>query len=246
MEAEYLSSLYDRSIRGVILGSSPVSFDHLREHAENGMHIAAFDRKTKGAQGAVTCSVSVDQVLGARLATRHLIGLGHKRIGFISGPIGTASRTGRLDGMRSEMKRAGLEIDESLIWLAPDAAGFGDSQAADLGRTGIRELMTLDAPPTAVFTVNDMYAIGAISGARELGYRVPDDLSVVGFDDVFISKVMEPPLTTVRQPVDQMSEMVVAKLIESLDPEEALFDPHLELRPELIVRSSTAPPRKDI
>ncbi|MEL6520522.1 MAG: LacI family DNA-binding transcriptional regulator [Pseudomonadota bacterium] len=243
MEAEYLASLYDSSIRGVILGSSPVTFEHLRDRAEQGMHIAAFDRKTKGAQGAVSCSVSIDQTLGSRLATRHLIGLGHKRIGFISGPIGTSSRTSRLEGMRTTIEKAGLEFDEELAWLAPNVIGFGDSHAAEIGRTGIRELLTLDNPPTAVFTVNDMYAIGACSGARELGFRVPEDLSVVGFDDVFISKVMEPPLTTVRQPVEQMSALVVAKLIETLENDGAVEDPHIELRPELIVRSSTAPPR---
>lgn len=243
MEAEYLSSLYDSSIRGVILGSSPVTFGHLRDHVEKGMHIAAFDRKTHGAEGAVSCSVSVDQGLGSRLATRHLIGLGHKRIGFISGPIGTSSRISRLDGMRASIESAGLEFHEELIWLAPDVLGFGDSQAAEIGRTGIRELLTLDNPPTAVFTVNDMYAIGACAGARELGFRVPEDLSVVGFDDVIISKVIEPPLTTVRQPVEQMSELVVAKLIETLETEGAITEPHVELRPELIVRASTAAPR---
>lgn len=243
MEAEYLASLYDSSIRGVILGSSPVTFDHLRERAEKGMKIAAFDRKTRGAQGAVACSVSIDQVLGSRLATQHLIGLGHKRIGFISGPIGTSSRTSRLEGMRRAIERAGLTFHEDLVWLAPDVVGFGDSHAAEIGRTGIRELLTLDDPPTAVFTVNDMYAIGACSGAREMGFAVPQDLSVVGFDDVFIAKVMEPPLTTVRQPVEQMCELVVEKLLRTLEAKEPIEDAHVELRPELIVRASTAPPK---
>ncbi len=240
LEATYMTSLYGSSIRGTILGSSPVSFDHLAEHAEKGMHIGAFDRTTQGAKGVVACSVSIDQSLGARLATRHLIGLGHKRIAFISGPIGTSSRTARLDGMRQEMEKAGLRIDDDLIWLAPNAVDFGDSHAAELGRIGIRELLTLDDPPTAVFTVNDMYAIGACSGARELGFRIPEDLSVVGFDDIMTAKVMEPPLTTVRQPVEQMAEMIVARLIGILEATEELEDPHVVLRPELIVRSSSA------
>ncbi|MEQ8730152.1 MAG: LacI family DNA-binding transcriptional regulator [Marinovum algicola] len=242
LEATYFSSLYASSIRGTILGSSPVSFDHLREHARNGMHIGAFDRTTQGAEGVVTCSVSVDQSLGARLATRHLIGLGHRRIGFISGPIGTSSRTARLEGMRQELEKAGLTPDPDLVWLATNATGFGDSQAAELGRTGIRELLTLDDPPTAVFTVNDMYAIGACSGARELGFRVPEDLSVVGFDDIIMAKVMEPPLTTIRQPVEQMAELIVKKLIATLEGTETTDDAHVVLRPELIVRSSTAAP----
>lgn len=243
LEATYLSSLFGSSIRGTILGSSPMSFDHLKEHAEKGMHIAAFDRTTQGAEGVVSCSVSVDQTLGSRLATRHLLGLGHQRIAFLSGPIGTSSRTARLEGMRQELEKAGLKLDEELIWLAPNAAGFGDSQAAKLGRTGIRELLTLDDPPTAVFAVNDMYAIGACSGARELGFRVPEDLSVVGFDDIIMAKVVEPPLTTVRQPVETMAEMIVTRLIDILQAKDDADGPHAVLRPELIVRSSTAAPK---
>ncbi|SFA74117.1 transcriptional regulator, LacI family [Poseidonocella pacifica] len=243
LEATYMNSLYGSSVRGTILGSSPVSFDHLREHSEKGMHIAAFDRTTQGAQGVVSCSVSVDQALGARLATRHLIGLGHKRIAFISGPIGTSSRIARLEGMRSELEKDGLILEDDMIWLGPNACGFGDSHAAELGRTAARELLTQDNPPTALFAVNDMYAIGACSGARELGYRVPDDLSVVGFDDIIMSKVMEPPLTTVRQPADQMAELIVANLIHTLEDEDGAEDPHVILRPELIVRNSTAAPK---
>lgn len=243
LEAEYLTSLHGSSIRGVILGSSPVSFDHVREHAENGMCIAAFDRKTRGAQGVVSCSVSIDQVLGARLATRHLIGLGHRRIAFISGPIGTSSRTARLEGMRGEIEKAGLPMDDELIWIAPSAAGFGDSMAAEIGRQGIRELLTLDDPPTAVFTINDMYAIGALSGARDLGYRVPEDLSLVGFDDIFMAELMQPPLTTVRQPVGRMSQLIVARLIDTLEAKDDITEPFVELSPELVVRTSTAAPR---
>ena len=239
LEANYLSSLYASSIRGVILGSSPVSFDHLRSSADKGMHIAAFDRQTSSDHKVVACSVTVDQALGARLATQHLISLGHKRIAFISGPIGTSSRVARMNGMRSELEKAGLAFDEKLIWLGPNAVGFGDSQAAELGRIGIAELLAVDNPPTAVFTVNDTYAIGACSGARDLGFRVPEDLSIVGFDDVFIAEVMQPPLTTIRQPVEKMSALIVEKIIESLETDGDINDPHIELQPELIVRHST-------
>ncbi|WP_045392412.1 LacI family DNA-binding transcriptional regulator [Falsirhodobacter sp. alg1] len=241
-EAAYLESLYSSGIRGVILGSSPVSLDHLQKQAEKGMRIAAFDRNTQGIQQLLSCSISIDQISGARMAARHLVGLGHKRIGFISGPIGTSSRIARLDGLRAELAKVGVELDDELLWLGRNASGFGDSQAAELGRSAIRELMTLNNPPTAVFCINDMYAIGALSGARELGYRVPEDLSVIGFDDIYLAKVMSPPLTTIQQPLEQMSKLVVAKLIEALRTDGAIDDPYIEMRPELIVRSSTAAP----
>lgn len=242
VEASYVESLYGSSVRGVILGSSPVSFDHLKLPAERGMKIAAFDRQTRGAKGVVACSVTVDQEKGSRLATRHLIGLGHRRIGFISGPLGTASRNARLLGMRSELERAGIALDDELLWLGRVAKNFGDSEAAELGRRGIRDLMTLDDPPTAIFAVNDMYAIGACSGAVDLGYRVPDDLSVVGFDDIFLSPIMKPALTTVRQPVEDMAAIIVEKLIGTLEKNVGGDEPHVSLQPELIVRASTAPP----
>lgn len=204
------------------------------------MKIAAFDRQTRGAQGVVACSVTIDQEMGARLATRHLIGLGHRRIGFISGPLGTASRTARLKGMCSELERAGITPEDALLWLGRSARNFGDSEAAELGRIAIRELMTLDDPPTAV---NDMYALGACSGAFDLGYRVPEDLSVVGFDDIFLAEIMQPPLTTIRQPVEDMSDIIVRKLVETVENDAELDTPHISLRPELVVRASTAPPR---
>lgn len=209
---------------------------------KKGVVVAALDRKSQGAQGVVACSVGVDQFMGARLATRHLIGLGHKRIAFLSGPIGTSGRIGRLEGMRSELAKAGIVLEDQLVWLGPNVAGFGDAKATELGRIGIRDLLTLDNPPTAVFTVNDMCAIGACAGARELGYRVPEDLSVVGFDDIVIAEVMQPPLTTIRQPINKMTELIVDKLIDALENENGVSDPHIELRPELVVRASTSVP----
>jgi DNA-binding LacI/PurR family transcriptional regulator len=168
-----------------------------------------------------------------------LIGLGHKRIAFISGPIGTSSRSGRLAGMNSELEKAGITPDESLVWGGGNVSKFGDSRSAELGRTAIRELLTLDNPPTAVLTVNDMYAIGACAGARELGYRVPEDISVVGFDDIMMAEVMQPPLTTIRQPAARMSEIIVSKLIETLESPSEVVEPHVEISAELIVRAST-------
>lgn len=240
VEAQYVESLFSSSIRGVIIGSSPVSFDHLKEYAEKGMKIAAIDRDSSGAEDVIACSVSIDQLVGAQLAVRHLIGLGHKRIGFISGPIGTTSRVGRLEGMNKELEKAGITPDESLIWGGRNVSTFGDSRAAEIGRTAIRELLTLDNPPTAVLTANDMYAIGACAGARELGYKVPEDLSVVGFDDIHMAEVMQPPLTTIRQPVELMSEVIVRKLIETLESPDEITELHHEVSAELIVRASTA------
>ncbi|MEO1017258.1 MAG: LacI family DNA-binding transcriptional regulator [Pseudomonadota bacterium] len=240
-EANYARSLLSSSVRGVILGSSPISFDHFGDLAERGLKIAAFDRQTQGAEAVVSCSVSVDQGLGGQLAGQHLLGLGHRRIAFVSGPIKTSSRIGRLDGLKSALERVGLEIDERLIWQGTNVRGFGDAEGAELGRVAIRELLSEDVRPTAVFAVNDMYALGAYAGARDLGYRVPEDLSIVGFDNIALSAIMQPALTTIEQPLPVMAEIIVAALIGQIEGSTQEAEPaHVDIKPELIVRASTA------
>lgn len=243
-EARYAETLLGSGVRGVILGSAPMTFEHLRSLIQKGLLVGSFDRRSESADELVSCSVSVDQELGGRLAAQHLIGLGHRRIALLSGPIKTTSRLGRLAGVKTAMARAGLEFNTELIWQGGNVAGFGDTEGLELGRSGIRELLSRNDPPTAVIAINDMYALGAYAGARDLGYSVPSDLSVVGFDDIVISEVVQPPLTTIRQPIGIMAEGIVATLIAQIEgasppPEQV----HAGITPQLIVRASTAAPR---
>ncbi len=241
LETNYALSLLRSSVRGVILGSSPITFDHFRDLAERGLKIAAFDRQAQGADEVISCSVSVDQELGGQLAGQHLLGLGHRQIAFVSGPIRTSSRLGRLGGLRSALKRAGLEVDQRLIWQGANVRGFGDAEGAELGRVAVRELLSGEVRPTAVFAVNDMYALGAYAGARDLGYRVPEDLSIVGFDNIALSAIMQPALTTIEQPLEVMAEIIVAALIGQIEGSNQDEGPsHVDIKPELIVRASTA------
>jgi DNA-binding LacI/PurR family transcriptional regulator len=239
-ETRYAETLLASGVRGVILSSSPISFDHLRDLTDRGLVVAAFDRRSRGADEVVACSVSVDHELGGRLAGQHLIGLGHRRIGFISGPIRTNSRIGRLGGLRAAMARAGLELGDDLIWQGGGIGGFGDTEGVELGRIGITELLSRDDPPTAVMALNDMYAFGVYAGARDLGFRIPEDLSIVGYDDIVLSEIVQPALTTIRQPVGTMADTAVKALIGrlegALDPKERA---HVDVTPELIVRAST-------
>jgi len=243
-EARYAEMLLGSGVRGVILSSSPISFDHLRALVERGLVVAAFDRRAQGAESVVACSVSIDQEMGSRLAARHLIGLGHERIGYISGPIRTSSRMGRLNGLKLAMASAGLELDPELVWSGGGIGGFGDTEGAELGRIGVRELLSRDDPPTAILAVNDMYAIGAYAGARDLGFRVPEDLSIVGFDDIVLAELMQPALTTIRQPFPAMADAAVDALVHRLEGKELPPEKvHVNAVPELIVRASTAAPR---
>ena len=122
--------------------------------------------------------------------------------------------------------------------------GFGDMEGSELGRVGIRELLSRDEPPTAVFCGNDMYALGAYAGARDLGYRVPDDVSIIGFDDIVLSQIVQPALTTIRQPVAAMSDLIVRLLVQRVEGEAGdATQGFVNVPPQLIVRASTAPPR---
>jgi LacI family transcriptional regulator len=175
-------------------------------------------------------AVSAANASGAREATEHLLSLGHRRIGAITGPQQYLASSERLNGFHGAMSGAGLQPDPALIV----ESSFG----IEGGAIAARRLLDEADPPTAIFAFNDNTAIGALRVARERGLRVPDDLSVVGFDDSEQSAIVSPSLTTVRQPLAEMGRMAVSLLLRLLDNQrlEAL---HIELKTRLIVREST-------
>ncbi len=243
-EARYAEMLLASGTQAIILASSPLSFDHFHHLMERGLKLAAFDQRVRDMTGGITCSVSVDQEMGGMLAAQHLLGLGHRRIGVVTGPIKTNSRIGRVNGIRTALSRAGIDLPDSLIWQGGGVIGFGDMEGSELGRVGVRELLSRDEPPTAILTGNDMYALGAYAGARDLGYRVPDDISIVGFDDIVLSEIVQPPLTTIRQPVSAMADTIVRLLIRHIEqPTGTDAESFISVAPQLIVRGSTASPR---
>lgn len=244
VEKSYAETLLASRAMGVILGSSPLDFDHLDDVIARGLKVAAFDRRAADGVSGLACGVTVDQELGGILAAQHLIGLGHRRIGIVTGPVLTSSRISRVKGFRTAHARAGLPLDENLVWHGGGFASFGDMEGAEFGRIGVRELLSRENPPTAVFCGNDLFALGAYAGARDLGFRVPDDLSVVGFDDIALADLVLPPLTTIRQPIAAMAQMVVDRLIRCIEGGPGGADNFVTIAPHLIVRGSTGPARR--
>lgn len=171
---------------------------------------------------------------GGRAATRHLTDLGHRRIAMISGPEDQLYCCARLDGYRSAVQAAGLPVDPELIAHAPLTPEDGCAAA--------RSLLALPVRPTAVFTANDLQALGVYQAAREAGLRIPEDLSVVGFDDLPVMAWVDPPLTTVHQPLTEMA-VAATELALSLGRGENASQARLEIGTTLTVRSSTAPPK---
>jgi len=170
---------------------------------------------------------------GGLAATRHLISLGHERIAAITGPDDMMCSHARLDGYRSAMTAAGLPIRED--WIR-----FGDFHPEG-GARHAAELLAGDDRPTAIFAGSDLQALGVYDVARQRGVRIPDDLSVVGYDDIPVAEWVSPRLTTVLQPLEEMgreaARLVIRLASGPVDPA-----PRIELATRLVVRESTAPP----
>lgn len=179
-------------------------------------------------------TVAATDWAGGRDATDHLLDLGHRRIGFITGPIQQVCHRDRLDGYQAALRRNGIRID-------PDLVRNGDSLVGGGRRLGA-ELLALPDPPTAIISGSDEQAYGVYEAAHDRGLRIPEDLSVVGNDDVELCQWISPQLTTVRQPLTAMAREATRIVIE-LSRGGGRPNPRVELATTVVVRASTAPPR---
>jgi LacI family xylobiose transport system transcriptional regulator len=168
---------------------------------------------------------------GGLAAVRHLIDLGHKNIAAITGPEDMMCSLARIDGYRSAMGAAGLPIREE--WIR-----YGDFHIEG-GARHARELLALPEPPTAIFAGSDLQALGVFNAARSMGFRIPEDLSVVGYDDIPLAEWISPTLTTIHQPLDEMGREAV-RLAVRLSTEVVNPAPRMDLATRLVVRESTA------
>lgn len=167
---------------------------------------------------------------GGYEATKHLIDLGHARIGLITGWMDMTSAQDRLKGYKAALADHGIPLDPELVYE-------GDFTQAS-GYQGVSRLLDLPEPPTAVFASNDVSATGVLDAARVRGLRLPDDLSVIGFDDIPLAASLNPALTTIRQPLQEMGRLATQMLLDRIhDPDQSLAS--ITLPTELIVRSST-------
>lgn len=241
-EQRYVESMLARGIRGVILGSSPLSLRHMAGVTKRGLQVVAFDRLTLNDAGLELDSVRVDNARGAQLAIEHLLALGHRRIAFVSGPISSANRRDRLEGYRATLRAAGIAPDARLEWTENVNPSDDEEIVTEIGRAAAVALLRQPEPPTAFFAINDMTAVGIYAGCRELGLGIPRDISVVGFDDIHLCQIVNPPLTTVRQPLEALMKSAVDLLIGRMEGNNKTAPAHLTLTPELVVRESTARP----
>jgi LacI family transcriptional regulator len=176
------------------------------------------------------CYVDVDNVAAARMAVEHLVRLGHRRIGTITGPLSMTHGQDRLLGFRQALEAHRLPVDETLV--------IEGSYAEVSGMAAARQLLSRSV--TAIFAASDMMAVGALRAVREAGLRVPEDVALVGFDDVPIAAAVEPALTTVRQPIEDLGSMAADLLLDLLEnPQDGEPSIHrIILSAQLVIRDS--------
>lgn len=222
--SDVIDMFADRGVEGIIFIAAQTAYtEGLRDFARSIPVVVIAD--------GITCSdgmyvVSVDQAHGARLATQHLVSLGHRRIIHVAGPDDWYDARQRTRAWRTSMEQAGLEVTEPVVgdWTAE----FGYRLAGRL---------VDDDLPDAIFCSNDSMALGLLSALWDLGVTVPRDVSIMGFDDIDGSAYFQPSLTTVRQPFDELGERCVQVLVEAINGGHPISEP---ITPRLVVRRSTA------
>ena len=235
-EIAAVDMLRSKRVDGVIVTSSRIGALY-HEHLERiGVPVVLINDHSNQ-RGRYTFSVTVDNVHGARLATQHLLALGHRSIAHIAGPEGHSSSADRLSGYRSALESAGAAFDARLV--------FPGNGLATGGRDALERLLNMPERPTAVFCYNDMTAVGLLRACHDRGLRLPGDLAVVGFDDIPFAALCAPSLTTVAQPKLDMGQQAVAMVLALAEAGDA-SRPNVAdavVQGNLIVReSSGAPP----
>lgn len=228
-EVKVVRSLHERRVDAIVVLSSRVGALYMSLLTERRVPIVLVNNQRCD---AAVHALTIDNVDAAYGAMQHLLDLGHWRIGYIGNENGVYSDTERLAGYRQALIDAGIAFAADLVQRADNSP--------DGGARAMTRLLDRPAPPTAVFCYNDMMALGAYHAARGRA-RVPEDISIVGFDDLFFARFLDPPLTTTSQPTRQMGNKAMEIALALLDgqPTERV----VHIKGELVVRGSTARPR---
>ena len=230
-DMEYINVLASKSVDGILYCMSIDSdYQNFKQSFDllNHLHIpfVLLDRTYPLPYQA---AVKMDHAQGGYLAAHHLIELGHRRIACVTGPHYLEDSISRLKGYQKALSEAGIPFDPSIIYEGSYDASSGESAVDSL----------LGKNFSAIFAFNDMMAFGVCRGLKRHGLSVPSDVSVVGYDDIFLAEALEVPLTTIKQPVGEMGCAATRKIIAMIENEP--FAEDTLFKPELIIRSSTAP-----
>lgn len=220
--------MIERSVDAIAIMTSEVEEDSLRQAVKANVPLVLMNQRKLAGKYP---NVSVEYATGFGEALDHLLALGHRDIGFIAGPPSLSSAQGRKDAFKKALKAHGLPLRSE--WIA-----VGDMRVEG-GRTAMAKLLACDPRPTAVLATNDLMAVGALQAAHAAHIRVPKDISIIGFDDLPIVGMVQPPLTTIRHPRREVAEQAFDCLQLALQGKKNR--PGATLHPHLVLRNSTAP-----
>lgn len=230
-ESDYMLKVIDRWVDGVIIIAIDEHETSLKAFQEAQIPVVAVDRVPENSE---MCSVSLNNYRVGQLAAEHLLELGHATLAIISGPLRLAIGRDRKQGFIDECQRSGATV------IPGEFAGDWHTRS---GYNAMRQMLTQVPWPTAIFASSDLMAIGAISAIHEAGLRVPDDISIVGVDNIEQAEFTVPPLTTILQPLDRIGQQGVRLLLDLVDGRE-IENRNIIIEPTILVRSSTAVPHK--
>ena len=237
-ETSFFEDLLAHGVRGVILCSSLMDQRHLGAAIEKGLVVVSYDRRAIPGQPLAVDHVSMDNFRAGEMAAQHLIDHGHTRLAFATPSRRTVSRADKIDGFHAAARRAQI-LRSSAILEGASHQDYGDSELAEIGRALAPRIAADRHRPTGIVAVNDMMAFGLMAGLRDCGLRVPEDVSVVGIDDLYLCSLFRPALTSLRPPLADMArkmvERVIARLADASTPVGEFLFP-----PRTISRQSTA------
>ncbi|GAB4562965.1 MAG: substrate-binding domain-containing protein [Anaerolineae bacterium] len=225
-ELAVLASLEEKRVDGLVLCSSRLSDEELAEVLPRFPSVVLVNRTWARDD---TLSVIVDDEAGSRVATRHLIATGHRAIGFLVGPPQSFSGRRRMAGYETVLKEEGIDLNPAWIRRC--------LPMVDAAEVAAQRLLTEHPELDALLCYNDLVAVGALKACRELGRRVPEDLAVVGFDDIPLAELVTPPLTTCRVPRYELGVQAMDLLLRRINGE-PIPSPQIVLQPELVIRRS--------
>lgn len=234
-ERELLHGLVGR-VDGVIIAPAREESDNTDEMRRAGVPIVLLDRRLRASED-LDC-VLVDNEGGAGQAVKHLVGLGHERIGFISGPLDTTPGRGRHAGFLAAMETAGLDVDPELIQM-------GDFKR-DSGYQAMLRLLGLPRPPTAVFAANNLMSMGALHALHDMSVKVPDELSIIGFDELELGELLSPSFCAISRPMVEQGTLAMRLLRNRLEGGGGAEPRHIILNARLVTGGSCGPPQHQV
>ena len=226
-ENKYLSVLIQQQVRGVLITPSDSKSHQYENLRERGISVALLDTETKNAS---QCSVSVDDVRGGEIAIEHLASLGHKEIVWVTGPETIPQVADRTAGVMRAAKIAKVEISTIRVPLMNSAQGID----------AVKKILALKKLPSAIFCGNDLLAFGVMRGLLDVGKKIPEDVSLLGYDDIEFGNSAAVPLSSISQPAYQLGVTAAELLISECEESEEHAHQQIKFQPQLVVRASTA------